>query len=214
PGVPAGRAPALARPRQGAGRAARPAGPAGQQRTRAEARPAVALADLGRLLPDGERGAGPAGQEQLEGPPLERVELAHGVAALGLRQVAVELVEQRAAFLEAERGQVAEVEALHLVARVGGGAEEAGGAPLPAPEAAGLAGLGDVLVEPGPVGQPDDRQRRQLLARLEALDDGAEVRPVARLDGARVGADVLVAGPHPVAGAVVVVVVGVDGADD
>ena len=51
--------------------------------------------------------------------------------------------------------QVELFQPLHLVIGSGGVADEAVGVPLPAQEAAGLAGLRHVLVEPGPVGQPD-----------------------------------------------------------
>src|SRR5262249_6603952 len=53
-----------------------------QQGTLAEPGPAVALPDFRRLLLDGKGLAGLARQEQLEGPLLEGVELANGVAAL------------------------------------------------------------------------------------------------------------------------------------
>ena len=105
-------------------------------------------------------------------------------------------------------------EALDLEAGGGRVADDALRLPAPAEEAGRLPRRLHVVIEPHHVRQPDGRVRRQLRARLEHLDDAAQVRPVGRADLPRLRALVTVARQQPVAAGVVQVAVGAERADD
>ena len=158
--------------------------PPGQQHALPPAVLAVALADFVRLVADLEGLARLARGQQAEGGLANVVEVAHGAAAFDFVQMPADLVEQRQPgfAVAAATCRWLHAQALDLVVVGRRIADEPVGIPLCAQKAGGLPGGRHVVVEPHDVGNPHARQRRHPLARLEHLDDRAEVGPIAGLD--------------------------------
>ncbi len=125
-----------------------------------------------------------------------------------LPDVGVNLAEQVAAALQPQRRYVVgKGQAVDPVVGIGGIAEEPIRVPSFAEEAGGLPGRLNIVVEPHHVGKPDRAEGRNAIARLEHLDDRAQVRPIRGADPPRLDAVVFVAGEDPVAAGVVKIIV-------
>ena len=189
--------------------------PARQQHALTPRMPAKPIPRRGRFLPQIEGFPRFPGSDQVEGVMAQAIPGFGGAALVRLLAMPIELAQQIVPPIESRNAHIRrKAHAFDRIVGGGGVADEPLRFPLLPDEPRGLPGRRHVVIEPHHVRNPHRRKGRQLHARLHHLEHGAEVGPVGGLDLPRGTGAVRIAGEHPVAAHVVVVVVRVHGADD